>query len=538
MLRTPPASLLTRLLLLGLLAPAAAAVQGAPDVEWFTSHGGSQQESHGHYILECEDGGFLQVGETGYVGVSARILVVKTDSSGGLVWKREIGSGARNMGNAALEVESGYLICGMLSRNSAIVKLDKATGAILFQETHDNGGADAFEHIALHPAGILAVGYRQAADPNSTFFAYGQGHITFLDSSGGLLGSQSVNSYLSQAYRVKPTANGFVIAGGTDDALQYGVLEIDSTGTVLWSRAYGGSSEDHCFGMDLGADGSIFLAGHTLSGTANWDTYTIKLDSDGSELWQRKRGNPRGFNPAFIHDETWGVKATLDGGCIIAAGTGDEYAYSACSGGVCSDQWEAYVVKYDAGGGLDWEETYGSSNGQDWAAEDIDLTRDGGAIIAVDDSRFGFLKIGAVLDLDDVSERYCVAAPNSAGAGMALGVGGSPSILANDFHLLTSGGVPGAFGIFFYGRTRAQLPFGDGFRCVDAPLFRLLPPIQSDLLGLANFQMDFTVGGPSAGAGQVLEGSTWHFQCWYRDPQGPGGTGFNLSDAMAVTFRQ
>ena len=50
--------------------------------------------------------------------------------------------------------------------------------------------------------------------------------------------------------------------------------------------------------------------------------------------------------------------------------------------------------------------------------------------------------------------------------------------------------------------------------------------------------MDFTVGGPGAGAGQVLEGSTWHFQCWYRDPQGPGGTGFNLSDAMAVTFRQ
>ena len=261
-------------------------------MEWFTSHGGSQQESHGHYILECEDGGFLQVGETGYVGVSARILVVKTDSNGGLIWKRELGSGARNMGNAALEVESGYLVCGMLSRNSAIVKLDKATGATLFQETHDNGGADAFEHIALHPAGILAVGYRQAADPNSTFFAYGQGHITFLDNSGGLLGSQSVNSHLSQAYRVKPTANGFVIAGGTDDALQYGVLEIDPAGTVLWSRTYGGSSEDHCFGMDLGADGSIFLAGHTLSGTANWDTYTIKLDSDGNELWQRKRATP------------------------------------------------------------------------------------------------------------------------------------------------------------------------------------------------------------------------------------------------------
>ena len=128
-------SRLTGLVLLGLLAPAAAAFQGAPDVEWFTSHGGSQAESHGHYILECEDGGFLQVGETGYVGVSAKLLVVKTDSNGALLWRREIGAGTRNMGNAALEVESGYLVCGMLSRNSAIVKLDKATGATLFQET-------------------------------------------------------------------------------------------------------------------------------------------------------------------------------------------------------------------------------------------------------------------------------------------------------------------------------------------------------------------------------------------------------------------
>ena len=31
--------------------------------------------------------------------------------------------------------------------------------------------------------------------------------------------------------------------------------------------------------MDLGPDGSIFLSGHTTSGTANWDTYTLKIGS-------------------------------------------------------------------------------------------------------------------------------------------------------------------------------------------------------------------------------------------------------------------
>jgi len=396
--RTSTACSLLLLPLLGLGGTVASAQQSAPEIEWFTSHNGTNEESHGHFILTCDDGGFLQVGETGYVGSNARILVVKTDSTGSLIWKKQFGSGGRNMGNSALEVDDGYLICGMLNRNSAIIKLDKATGSTLFQKTRDNGGADAFEGIAQTANGILAVGYRQAEDPNNTFFVYGQGYLSFLDVDGNYLNGQSVNAYLSQAYRVQPTGSDFIISGGTEDALQYGVIKINASGSVIWNKTFGGSNEDHCFGMDLGPDGSIFLAGHTLSGTANWDTYTMKLDNNGNQIWERKQGNPRGFNPTYIHDETWGIKATCDGGCIIAAGTGDEYPYSDCDGGVCSDQWEAYIVKFDQNGNVDWEETYSSTNGQDWAAEDIDLTSDGGAIIAVDNSQFGFLKIGEIID--------------------------------------------------------------------------------------------------------------------------------------------
>ena len=40
-----------------------------------------------------------------------------------------------------------------------------------------------------------------------------------------------------------------------------------------------------------------------------------------------------------------------------------------------------------------------SNQNYDWAGEDIDLTDDGGAIIAVDNGRFGFLKIGNVQNL-------------------------------------------------------------------------------------------------------------------------------------------
>lgn len=50
----------------------------APNQNWFKSHNGSQEEAHGHYILSCSDGGFLQVGETGFIPNSASLFVVKT----------------------------------------------------------------------------------------------------------------------------------------------------------------------------------------------------------------------------------------------------------------------------------------------------------------------------------------------------------------------------------------------------------------------------------------------------------------------------
>jgi S-formylglutathione hydrolase FrmB len=51
------------------------------------------------------------------------------------------------------------------------------------------------------------------------------------------------------------------------------------------------------------------------------------------------------------------------------------------------------LVKFDLNGNVDWEKTYGGKKSEDWAGEDIDLTADGGAIVAVDNGKFGFLKI-------------------------------------------------------------------------------------------------------------------------------------------------
>lgn len=365
-----------------------------PAQEWYKSHNGTAEESHGHFILSCSDGGFLQVGETGFIPNSAKILVVKTDANGNLLWKKEFGSSGHNLGNSAYETNDSYLICGALNQNSALIKLNKTNGNTIFSKTYNNGGADALEHIAETPNGLVAVGYINALDVNNTFYTEGQGYLTLLDLAGNKTNGININDYTSHAYRVQAYDGALLIAGLSAGAEAYNLLKYDFLGNRIWSQNFGGDGNNHCFGMDINANGEIFLTGHTTVGTQNWDTYTLKLASNGNLLWEMKTGNPRGFNPNYIHDEAWGIKATADGGCIIVAGSGDEYeSYSSCNTNGCSDVWRVYLIKYAADGTLEWQQTYFTDNSIDWAGEDIDLTSDGGAIVAVDDGTFGFLKI-------------------------------------------------------------------------------------------------------------------------------------------------
>jgi hypothetical protein len=55
----------------------------------------------------------------------------------------------------------------------------------------------------------------------------------------------------------------------------------------------------------------------------------------------------------------------------------------------------------------------------------------------------------------------------------------------------------------------------------------------TDAQGSAAHNLD--LGNPPNPNGLILAGSTWHFQLWYRDPLGGGGT-TNTSDGLRVDF--
>lgn len=134
---------------------------------------------------------------------------------------------------------------------------------------------------------------------------------------------------------------------------------------------------------------------------------------------------------------------------------------------------------------------------------------------------------------------YCVAAPNSVGAGAHLSASGTTSVAANDLVLHVVGAPPGQFSLFFYGLAQTQVPFYDGWRCVaggGSGLFRIVPTQVIDGSGSLSRWIDREVPPMNAGAGALEAGDRWNFQLWYRDPSGPGGTGGNTSDALSVLF--
>ncbi len=128
---------------------------------------------------------------------------------------------------------------------------------------------------------------------------------------------------------------------------------------------------------------------------------------------------------------------------------------------------------------------------------------------------------------------YCTASPNSVGQGAHIGWSGSLSFSANDLVLSVDGCPPGQNGLFYFGTNDVELPFGDGFRCVGGGTKRLgVQQIAQD--GTAQRAFDNTL--PAGSAGPIAPGVSRNFQFWYRDPSF-GSFGFNLSDALHVTFQ-
>ena len=124
----------------------------------------------------------------------------------------------------------------------------------------------------------------------------------------------------------------------------------------------------------------------------------------------------------------------------------------------------------------------------------------------------------------------CVMNPNSFSFfGATMGYSGTTSIAQNNLTLICSDIPPLKGTLFYYGRSsNGFFPFGNGTRCVDAPLYRLKPATLSDASGVATRVIDLNNLPPG---GSMLPGSQMHASAYFRDPAA-GGAAFNSADVL------
>ncbi len=227
------------------------------------------------------------------------------------------------------------------------------------------------------------------------------------------------------------------------------------------------------------------------------------------------------------------VDLTAPGDGIYTTDSGHDNDYATVSGTSFSTPLTAGLVgliwSYNPSLTPDEVESALKAGCDDLGAGGVDNTYGYGRI-----DTFGALSLIVPSCSDPVN--YCSTAPNSVGSGALITWTGTASASADDFHLVATDAPPDQFLMFYYGAGETEIPFGNGWRCVNAGgvgLYRF-KPFKADMFGFAVMKVDWSqppVGG--GGFGDWLTGDIWKCQGWYRDPAG-GGSQFNLTDALSI----
>ena len=130
---------------------------------------------------------------------------------------------------------------------------------------------------------------------------------------------------------------------------------------------------------------------------------------------------------------------------------------------------------------------------------------------------------------------------NSANPGGGLLTGSGDAIVGADTVVLQADDlIPGQFMVFFQGDNAIDngngIVFGDGLRCAGANVWRYSPPMIIDGNGSVD-SLPHSISGDPGASSAVNPGDTKHYQGWYRDPNGPCGQTFNLTNGISITWQ-
>jgi hypothetical protein len=323
-------------------------------IEFQKNYGGAGND-YARAVVENTNGDLFIVGSTQSYGAGGQdVYVIKTDEKGNTIWTKTFGGAANEEANEVIFSSDGnLLILGNTSSYGAggndvyLLKID-TTGALLWQKNYGGAANESGEDIMQTPDGNYMISGATAS--------YGSGardmYVLKINTFGTVIWSKTFGGIADDgAVSLCNADSGKVMLFGYTD--NYGalnrdwyVLKINSIGDSLGSWLYGGAEYEQAASIEPTSDGNFVILGHTASfGHIEHNMYAAKITSNGAIVWENNYGG------AF-HDGGEHGKQSSDGGYILAGST--------MSFGNNSEQ--AYLVKTDASGNMLWQKDFGGDN--------------------------------------------------------------------------------------------------------------------------------------------------------------------------------
>ncbi len=330
---------------------------GGPLWNWGKTFGGLWYEDV-FSLQATRDGGFILAGRTdtfvtnpGYEDA----WILKLKGQGQVQWEKTYGGELWDRFDSIRQTrDGGYIAAGKRvapggSQDAWVMKLTP-DGQVSWDQTYGReqfyDGARAIQQTA--DGGFIVLGwtmsYALGAEQGGWVFKLSQeGDIQWQKFFGG--------DRYDDLFSIEQTADdGFILAGGTfsftEDPRLYSdvwVIKLSRDGNVEWQKTYGGQGDDVAYAIRQTYDGGYLLACWTSSFHQGWgDIWVVKLDPQGSMIWQKSFGGKWG-------DVPFDLQVTTDGGSIIAG-------YSASFGAGHNDAW---VLKLAPNGRVKWQKTFG-----------------------------------------------------------------------------------------------------------------------------------------------------------------------------------
>jgi hypothetical protein len=356
--------------------PSLSIASEAPSSEWSNTFRGWRGSS----VIQTTDGGYAIAGSpvTAYTTV-----LIKTDSSGELQWKKEYGAdvfgGINNVVSVVQTDDSGYLLFG---EGSCLVKTD-AEGTV--QWTKVLGVSSLCAGIQTSDGSFVLVGNRIAINDENVVW------LLKTNSMGNILWNMTFTGGYTVYDAVETHDRGVALAGSWKN--DFWLAKIDSNSNLQWSQKYaaGDPSDLHSvFSLARTKDG-----GYVLAGAGEWQAsggivpWLIEVNSNGHEQCIL----PYGHIP---NNSFSSVVQTDDEGYAVTLGESSDIVRTDSS---CSEQWRLTYADSS------------STDGQSVSILDVEYSLP--SLIRTKDGGFAVLDtiLGNVLRFTKVSPELDIQAP-------------------------------------------------------------------------------------------------------------------------------